>query len=151
MIDLHLFLPDHVLCKVDRAMMCHGVEARVPLLDPEMVELAFSIDAQVNYQHSERKAVLKKVAENYLPKQLLDGRKMGFSSPIGFWCKRDFRIWAENLIEDGALVASGLIAPGAAPRLRSVGAEGFRLFWLLLTAELWARRWIEGEAVAIPG
>ena len=150
LMDINLYLPGHILCKVDRATMAYGVEARVPLLDPELVDLAFSIDCDVNYRNGERKAVLKKVAESILPPELVSSRKKGFSSPIGRWGDRRFKDWAEKIVREGYLVGNNLVRPDAIRLFRKrKGNKNLRTFWMILTAELWARRWMAGEDVPL--
>jgi asparagine synthetase B (glutamine-hydrolysing) len=147
--DMHLYLVDHILCKVDRASMAHGVEARVPFLDPELVKLAFRIPLGLHYRNGERKALLKQVAAQLLPARVVTPRKKGFSSPMGIWFDARLDPWMRGWMEDGMLVQLGLLRPDWPQRLSELqaerGAEGLRARWLLLTAELWARRWIAGE------
>lgn len=144
--DLKLYLPGHILTKVDRATMYHGVEARVPFLDRYVVEAALNIAPKLNYRNSERKAVLKEVSRGLLPDNLISNRKKGFSSPLWKWSTPAFRKWAKNLILNGVLVGEQIIRPDV---LQSLSAGNLpkheRLFWLLLGAELWARRWYEED------
>lgn len=147
--DLNLFMVDQVLYKVDRASMAHGVEVRVPFLDPELVRLAFRIPLTLHYRGSERKALFKRIAERYLPAQVVTPRKKGFSSPLETWFDAGHQPWMRDLTEHGLLVQSGLLRPDWSQRLTSVataqGSVGKRARWLILTAELWARRWIAGQ------
>jgi asparagine synthase (glutamine-hydrolysing) len=148
-VDMHLYLVDHILCKVDRASMAHGVEARVPFLDPELVRLAFRIPLALHYRHGERKALLKQIAAQYLPADVVTARKKGFSSPMGRWFDARSDAWLHGWLGDGRLVQSGVLRPDWPRRLAALrpgpGANVLRARWLLLTAELWARRWLDGE------
>lgn len=147
MADFNHYLPGHILTKVDRAMMHHGVEARVPFLGKCVVELAFSIAAEVNYASGERKAALKRAAQGTLPQSLLNGRKKGFSSPMSAWTVPAVRAWALSRLAKGCLVQLGLIRPDAGARVnRMRGHAAFRAFWLLLMAELWAENWVVRDA-----
>lgn len=152
-LDVNLFMVDQVLCKVDRASMAHGVEVRVPFLDPELVALAFQIPLALHYRRGERKALLKRVAAQYLPSQVVTPRKKGFSSPMEKWFGPGLEPWMQGWTEEGMLVQHGLLRPDWPQRLASVpalqGAAGKRARWLVLTAELWARRWIAGERLAV--
>lgn len=148
--DLQHYLPGHILTKVDRASMHYGVEARVPFLDHTLVELAMKLDCSVNYRIGERKAVLKAAAANQLPPSLLNGRKKGFSCPIGPWATPEFLDWANARIDSGVLVESQLVSRGASTACSSSGdAKAFRAFWLILAAELWASRWLSPEGVPV--
>lgn len=148
-LDANLFMVDQVLCKVDRASMAHGVEVRVPFLDPGLVALAFQIPLALHYHRGERKALLKQIAARHLPAEVVTPRKKGFSSPLLKWFDAGLAPWLRGLTEDGLLVRQGLLRPdwplrlSAAPGLQ--GAVGTRALWLILAAELWARRWIAGE------
>lgn len=152
-LDVNLFMVDQVLCKVDRASMAHGVEVRVPFLDPELVALAFQIPLALHYRRGERKALLKRVAAQYLPARVVTPRKKGFSSPLEKWFDPGLEPWMHGWTEEGMLVQHGLLRPDWPQRLASVpalqGAAGQRARWLILTAELWARRWIAGERLAV--
>ena len=148
-LDMQLYLVDHILCKVDRASMAHGVEARVPFLDPELVRLAFRIPLALHYRRGERKALLKRVARQWLPAAVVTERKKGFSSPLGSWFDARSDALLQDWLEDGMLVDSGILRPDWPRRLAVLqaghGVAGLRARWLLLTAELWARRWIAGQ------
>ncbi len=148
-LDMHLYLVDHILCKVDRASMAHGVEVRVPFLDPELVRIAFNIPLALHYRHGERKALLKKIASRWLPADTVTARKKGFSSPLGDWFGPHNDAWLHSWLRDGMLINLNILRPDWPTRVAALqavnGATGLRIRWLLLTAELWARRWIAGE------
>jgi len=153
--DMHVYLVDHILCKVDRASMAHGVETRVPFLDPELVKLAFQIPLHMHYRRGERKALLKQITAQFLPRQLVTTRKKGFSSPMGKWVDARLDPWIRSRMDGGILMQSGVLRPDWPQRLAALQTTqplvGQRTQWLLLTAELWARRWIAGEAVSTRG
>jgi asparagine synthase (glutamine-hydrolysing) len=144
--DAQLYLVDHVLCKVDRASMAHGVEARVPLLDQELVIAAFSVSTHNQYRRGERKALLKNIARDYLPPEIVTDRKKGFSSPLGTWLDERFWRWADRLVADGTLIAAGILRPDCLDH----APQHPRLRWLLVAAELWARRWLFDQPIALP-
>jgi len=75
------------LVKVDMATMAHSLEARSPFLDYRLFELGYSIDSKVHYTHFKRKAVLKKILEKYVDKDIIHRRKMGFSIPKAQWLR----------------------------------------------------------------
>jgi asparagine synthase (glutamine-hydrolysing) len=138
--DLHTFLVDDVLLKVDHASMACGVEVRVPFLDHELVELAFSIDSRALFAEGERKAVLKRAAASWLPPEILTSRKKGFSIPLDAWFLRSLSGPADALLPDGVLVSHGLLRQ---PAVRdALASRRGSLLWLLLAAELWARHWL---------
>lgn len=147
--DMNHYLVDHILCKVDRAAMAHGVEARVPFLDIELVQTVFSLPVAINYAKAERKSLLKCAARTFLDQEILTSRKKGFSSPLASWLDPNLLAWGNRLVNDGSLIGRGVVRTDWAQRLlanRQTNAwTPLRAWWLLLTAELWSRRWIEGE------
>jgi asparagine synthase (glutamine-hydrolysing) len=141
LLDVHTFLVDDVLLKVDHASMACGVEVRVPFLDHELVEAAFSIASEVQFAAGERKALLKRAASAWLPADILSERKKGFSAPVGTWLAQGLHARAASLIEDGVLTAHGVLdARGASALLATRSPSAV---WLLFAAELWARHWLE--------
>ena len=141
LIDLQTFLVDDVLTKVDHASMACGVEVRVPFLDHEVVEAAFSIDGAALFARGERKALLKRAAASWLPAEILTPRKKGFSAPIDTWLRRELRARIAPLVRDGVLVARGVFAREAVARV--LDGTSVPEIWLLVAAELWARHWLE--------
>lgn len=153
-LDMHLYLVDHILCKVDRASMAHGVEARVPFLDPEVVTAALRVPHSINYRNGERKSLLKAVARRHLPEHLVTQRKKGFSSPLESWFDPAYVAWADQIMDDGYLVGAGILKTDWREQLQTVTGvrtRGNRAESLLLTAELWARRWLEPNAAPLTG
>ena len=107
-----------------------------------------------NYRRGERKALLKRVARRHLPSDHVTARKKGFSTPIGHWFDADWRAWSGALLDDGMLLASGTVRPDWQQQLERAGVGapvGSRAAWLLVTAELWARRWLGGPVPTFPG
>jgi asparagine synthase (glutamine-hydrolysing) len=130
--------------------MAHGVEARVPFLDPELVKTVFHIPLCIHYRNGERKALLKRTAAQYLPVEVLTPRKKGFSSPLWVWFDEHLDRWNQQLLDGGMLMQHGILRQDWSESLGTLLAEhpaiGARSRWLLLTAELWARRWIADSA-----
>jgi asparagine synthase (glutamine-hydrolysing) len=142
--DIHTYLVDDILTKVDRASMACGVEVRVPLLDLDLVELAFRVRSDVIYGCGDRKRVLKAAAIGVVPTPILSARKKGFGIPKSRW--RDvFRADVHALVPGGSLEGRGLLAEEAGRRLN--GEDDPTRLWMILAAELWARRWLEGQSV----
>ena len=140
--DINTYLVDDILVKVDRASMACGLEVRVPLLDYKLVEHAFTIDAKLIYRNSTRKYIFKKAIEKWVPPEILSGRKKGFSIPLKQWMDRYLQALTCNVLKDGSLVSQGILTPHADQLIAAKGNPNVP--WLLLVAELWARRWVEG-------
>ncbi|MGE0770998.1 MAG: asparagine synthase (glutamine-hydrolyzing) [Cyclobacteriaceae bacterium] len=94
--DARHFLPDDLLVKVDRATMFHGVECREPFLDHRLVELAFRIPLQYRISKGEDKRIIRNLISRYLPRDLFNRRKQGFSIPIFQWFKQELDVQFEE-------------------------------------------------------
>ncbi|HVY62268.1 MAG TPA: asparagine synthase C-terminal domain-containing protein, partial [Planctomycetota bacterium] len=93
--DLRVYLADDVLVKVDRMSMLHGLEVRCPLLDHELVELAFALPARAKMPRLRPKALLRRVAARYVPRAVLGLPKRGFSVPLASWLRGPLAGWFE--------------------------------------------------------
>ena len=101
--DMKYFLTDHNLNYTDKLSMALGIEVRVPYLDKELVELSTLIPENLKFNKGETKYLLKKVAERYLPNDVIYRPKSGFGVPARNWIKTDLdtfvrsRLSPENL------------------------------------------------------
>ena len=102
-LDLLTYLPDDILVKVDRAAMASSLETRVPFLDHKLIEHVFKIPHSLKYRNGNGKWILKRILNEYVPKNLTQRPKMGFEIPIGSWLRGPLRDWAENLLNEKRL------------------------------------------------
>jgi asparagine synthase (glutamine-hydrolysing) len=148
--DIHTYLPDDLMVKVDVASMAHGLEARSPLLDHLFLEWAVAIPDRVKLAHGITKALFKSAMRPYLPRKLLYRRKMGFSCPIDHWFRNELKELAYDTLLSRQSRERGLFRPNYVRQLldehcRSAANHHARL-WALLMLELWFRMWLDGPA-----
>ena len=139
-IDSRLWLADDCLTKVDRASMAYSLEARVPYLDHRLVEFAARLRRDLKIRDGETKYVLKRVAERYLPKEVVYRPKRGFVMPLGDWLNNDWSDLVRASLSDAGLLRRGLLRPSRVARMVGDHQRGrnreFRL-WTLIALELW--------------
>ena len=87
LLDMETYLPDDILCKVDRASMKYSLEARCPILDTDVMEFSYRIPHEYKWAGRDRKHILKDIAYDYIPKKLLERPKVGFSVPLDKWLR----------------------------------------------------------------
>lgn len=140
-VDLHTYLVDNNLTRVDRASMAHGLEVRVPLLDHRLVEFAFSLPDDCCTRNGSSKAVLRELMHRRLPSNSLTKRKQGFSFPLDRYISIP-EMWRQ--LRTGCLVQRGLLNSKALERWQQE-PEATTLqmkLWLLFVLEQWARLWL---------
>ena len=142
--DLRHFLPGLNLAYTDRASMAASTEVRVPYVDREVAAAAFAISGRRKIQGWETKAVLKKAAEPYLPKEVIYRPKGLFSAPLRAWIRRDLQPMVEDLLMAGRMAGSGFLNAGYLRRLvdedRAGIADRSKEIWQLMTLETWLRQ-----------
>jgi asparagine synthase (glutamine-hydrolysing) len=148
-VDLKTFLPCLNLTYTDKTSMASSMEVRVPLLDHELVELAARIPARLKIKGLTRKYILKKAAEEWLPRNIIYRKKAGFSAPLRAWLQKDLRDLVEDLLSQENIEKRGLFDYRAVRRLIDDNLAGrednnLKVFQLLML-ELWHRQFIDGD------
>ncbi len=143
-LDSLSYLPDDILCKVDRAAMAISLETRVPFLDHRVAEVAWRLPMDMKIRGGQGKWALRQLLYRQVPRALIERPKQGFGLPVGPWLRGPLRDWAEALLDAGRLQAEGFFH--AAPiRARWAGHLSGREDH---TAALWAvlmfQAWHEG-------
>jgi asparagine synthase (glutamine-hydrolysing) len=148
-LDVHTYLLEDILAKVDRASMMASLEARVPLLDPDIVRTAFSVPPAWRLRGRRGKVLLKEAFARDLPPGHLDRPKKGFGIPIARWLAGPLRPMADELLSDGVLGKVPFMDPAEPRRLwrehLAMKADHRKPLWSLLCFLHW---WQRGLACA---
>jgi len=148
-VDFAVYLVDDLLVKTDRASMAHSLEARVPFLDPIVTNFAFSLPQRQRVRGLSKKVLLRKAAEPLLPREVVHGRKRGFSIPAAAWLRGDLAPLARSTLSPETLRRQGFFRPQPVTRLLDDHVAGrvdnSRQLWGLLAFTLWYERHVEQD------
>ena len=109
--DIRSYLPDDILCKVDRASMGVSLETRTPFLDPEVINLSMRLPNRMKIRNGYGKWALRQVLYKYVPRKIIDRPKEGFMTPIGDWLRGPLLNWAKDLISEENLNKDPIFNP----------------------------------------
>lgn len=142
--DLQYYLKDDLLVKVDRSSMYYGLECRCPFLDRDVVEYALTLDHSLKIRNGERKWILKRLLEDFLPQQLVNRPKWGFSIPLVKWLKEDLHFLIEDYLNDWAITEIGLLNLSVVRDLKDRFHSGkadhlYNRLWLLIVIQKWLK------------
>ena len=147
--DLTTYLPDQLLAKSDVSAMAHGLETRSPFLGREMVEYSATLPTALRLRGWTTKFLLKRVAERYVPRDVLHRRKQGFVMPASGWLRGELAPFARATLGSARFLDRGWIRPDAVRRLLGEHADGSRdwaqQLWTLMILEIWARLALDGS------
>jgi asparagine synthase (glutamine-hydrolysing) len=146
-VDVHTYLVDDILTKVDRMSMAVSLEAREPLLDHRLLEFAASVPTSLKLKDGRGKYLLRKVLRTRVPPGILERGKHGFEAPIAEWIRGPLAPMAGALLADGRLRDRGIFDPREVSRLwtehRDGRADHRHRLWQLMMLELWFRQFID--------
>ncbi|HEY0148227.1 MAG TPA: asparagine synthase (glutamine-hydrolyzing) [Allosphingosinicella sp.] len=140
--DARSYLPDDILCKVDRAAMAVSLETRVPFLDHRVAELAAHIPLDMKIKGGTGKHILRRLLYREAPQALFERPKAGFALPVGEWIKGPLRPWAEELLDRRRLSSEGWFDADIVHRRWQQHLKGQRdstpALWAILMFQAWS-------------
>lgn len=147
--DLRLRLPELLLMRVDKLTMANSIEARVPFLDHELVELAMAVPRDEKIRDGIGKHVLKRAVSELLPPELVWRPKQGFGTPVSQWFRGELGDQLDRQLKTGAINETGWLDAERVRQLldlhRSGRAERSFQLWNVLNLSAWFDHWIAGQ------
>jgi asparagine synthase (glutamine-hydrolysing) len=129
--------------------MAEGVEVRVPYLDKNVVSFSNALPEKLKMKGTVTKYILRKLAERYLPKEIIYRPKTGFGGPVRKWIKEDFEYMISKRLSRDEIIKRGIFDPSAVWNLINRNKKGeidaAYSIWSLLAIDSWMRQFIDGE------
>jgi asparagine synthase (glutamine-hydrolysing) len=140
-IDFHMQLPEEFLHMTDRFSMAHSVEARVPFLDHELVELVFSVPPDIRTRNGDPKYMLREIVNDFFPADLLSAKKKGFVLPLPLWTRKELKDQISEVLSPQMLKEQGFFKPKVWHKIVQPHLKGKRDYtqqvWTLYMFQLW--------------
>lgn len=148
LVDIGTWLADESLIRSDKLGMARGLEERVPFLDKELVELAFSVSSKYKLRNREQgKKILREALSGIVPEFVLEQKKRGFFSPAAKWLRGGLKNMAYEMLSSGYTdKTAGLFDWDAIKKIMDNHMEkkeyGLNTIWPLLTFQVWAKNYL---------
>lgn len=146
--DSSLYMPDHNLNYSDKAMMAASVEGRPPLIDHRIVDFLFHLPPKLKINKGIQKYLLKEVALQYLPREIIHRPKAPFNAPLRAWIKNDLHEMVQDVLSPKALKERGIFNPKYIQEVIKLNQKGMadysQLIFKTLVIENWYRTFIDG-------
>jgi len=141
LMDMIKYLPDDILTKVDRSGMHYSLETRIPLLDKTVMEFAWQLPLEYKMQGGVTKRPLRNILYKYVPKEMMERPKKGFSVPVSKWLREgEMHNWAEAILADSRPLAKEFIDVNLADKIWSeyqAGGNWSQFIWYILMLDQW--------------
>ena len=153
-VDVHTYMVDDILTKVDRMSMAVSLEAREPLLDHRLLEFAASVPTSLKLKDGRSKYLLRRVLDRRVPASILERGKRGFEAPVGEWLRGPLAPMADDLLLDRRLRERGVVDAREVARLwtdhKTGRADHRHRLWQLIMLELWFRQFVDRAPAVRP-
>ena len=144
--DILSYLPDDILCKVDRAAMASSLETRAPFLDHRVVEFALGMPIELKIRNNKGKWALREILYKYVPKDMMERPKTGFSIPIGDWLRGPLKEWAEELLDNDKIKSQGYLKPEIVSSIWTLHKSGKYDYTSRIWSILMFQSWLESNS-----
>ena len=152
-IELKQRLSEMLLMQLDRQTMANSVEGREPFLDHHVVEFALALPPHMKVRRGSKKHILKEVARELLPAEIVDRRKQGFGTPMTEWLRGDFGRRAQAQVRASSLTERGLLDYARLDEMfeshRAGRGDWSKHLWNVYTLSAWHDRWVAREPLAL--
>jgi asparagine synthase (glutamine-hydrolysing) len=144
--DIHSYLPDDLLVKTDLASMAHALEIRSPLLDHFFMELVASMPSNLKLHKRCSKYLLKEIAQDFIPNELIEKPKKGFVLPLDKWSRESLHPFIQEQLLDPHFLRYGFQSKTIMELMERHrrGENHSRKLWTLLMLRFWFSTWFEG-------
>lgn len=149
LLDMQTYLPGDILHKVDRASMRYSLETRCPLLDYQLAELSFRLPHEFKYKNGDKKHILKTIVYEFVPKELIDRPKQGFSVPIEKWLRGPLRETLEIFTAEPYIQKQNLFQYSGIREMKAFlsGSPSdyadYSLVWKFLMFQMWYDKYMQ--------
>lgn len=153
LLDMDAYLPGDILCKVDRASMRYSLETRCPILDTRVMELSYRIPHEFKYMNGDKKHILKDLAYDYIPREMLDRPKKGFAVPMEEWLTGPLKDRVLTYAEPEYLRKQGIFNPEYSKQFIDMSMNAMKagrgpmahyspFVWAFLVFQMWYDKWM---------
>ena len=144
-VDYKTFMVDDVLCKVDRASMSVSLEGREPLLDHRLAEYMARVPSALKYKNNKGKYLLREVLQKYLPREMTDKPKAGFTVPLKSWLQNELKEQAIEALESPELKEDNIFKEENLKKvtqdLKNGKIQNPMFIWMIMNYVMWRKRW----------
>ncbi len=145
-IDYSTYMSDDILVKVDRASMSVSLEAREPFLDQRILEFVAKLPTSIKLYNGSFKYLIKEIVHKYIPKEIIQRPKKGFSIPIKEWYEDQLKDFFKEAINEKDIKEQGILNYEAVKniikRYNNGESNMINIIWQIFLFQLWCKRWL---------